>query len=562
MSAEESCEYVLRPDDPETWGGDEGEICEVDPTVLNDNGVWTCPHDTAPGADRCPFHQPNSATDDDTVRNAFVDALREYDPDADEEDGEARGVQFLGAKFGDFDISDRPDLDPIAAPIRLSHAEISGSFDLSGRTFEKRPIFVKATFSRFADFGETTFEAGVSFEFATFRQYAFFGDTTFGAGGTTDFAEVTFEDGAEFTQATFQNFADFFEAEFKAHAQFRDAAFNSSTRFPLATFTGEAIFIQTTFGGETKFSEVTFIDAARFYAATFAVGPQFNRATFGNPTVFTGVDLTDCNFNGADLTEASLTGATLHRANLESALLSRASLVGADLRGAKLAGAVFGDVRLDSETKFLGHPDADEHARHTIAAIRAQLTCVYDPAFGGEHKAVDIEKAKSVYRALEELGSSHARSRLQARSFVRRQDLQKRGYRRDATAGDATIQQRLIAGGRWLRSKTSRAVLLYGESPWRIIAWSLGIILICAFVYPVFGWIRPVGEPPITYGPVGTNLDEFGTALYYSTLTFTALGFGDFQPVEFGRVLTTIETGLGAVLLALLVFILGRRAAR
>jgi hypothetical protein len=47
-------------------------------------------------------------------------------------------------------------------------------------------------------------------------------------------------------------------------------------------------------------------------------------------------------------------------------------------------------------------------------------------------------------------------------------------------------------------------------------------------------------------------------------LTFTALGFGDLQPVGFGRVSTAIETSLGAVLLAFLVFvfILGRRAAR
>lgn len=50
--------------------------------------------------------------------------------------------------------------------------------------------------------------------------------------------------------------------------------------------------------------------------------------------------------------------------------------------------------------------------------------------------------------------------------------------------------------------------------------------------------------------------------VYYSTLTYTALGFGDFQPIGFGRLLIAIETSLGAVMLTLLVFILGRRAAR
>lgn len=46
------------------------------------------------------------------------------------------------------------------------------------------------------------------------------------------------------------------------------------------------------------------------------------------------------------------------------------------------------------------------------------------------------------------------------------------------------------------------------------------------------------------------------------TLTYTAIGFGELQPVGLGRLLTTVETGLGGVMLALLVFTLGRRAAQ
>jgi hypothetical protein len=91
---------------------------------------------------------------------------------------------------------------------------------------------------------------------------------------------------------------------------------------------------------------------------------------------------------------------------------------------------------------------------------------------------------------------------------------------------------------------------------------SVGIVLGFALLYPLGGWMRPEGCDPITYGQIGTNLAEFGNSVSYSTLTFTALGFGDFQPEGLGRLLTTLETGLGAVLLALLVFILGRRAAR
>ena len=46
-------------------------------------------------------------------------------------------------------------------------------------------------------------------------------------------------------------------------------------------------------------------------------------------------------------------------------------------------------------------------------------------------------------------------------------------------------------------------------------------------------------------------------------LAFTVLLFCDFRPIDaFGQMFTVIETSFGALLLALLVFVLGRRAAR
>jgi hypothetical protein len=70
-----TCEYVLDPDDPETWGGEEGEECYVDEEVLNEDGVWTCPHDTEDGKDLCIFHLPVEEKDDEEVVDAFLDTL-------------------------------------------------------------------------------------------------------------------------------------------------------------------------------------------------------------------------------------------------------------------------------------------------------------------------------------------------------------------------------------------------------------------------------------------------------------------------------------------------------
>ncbi|MUV85165.1 hypothetical protein GJ631_00850 [Natronomonas sp. CBA1123] len=274
-------------------------------------------------------------------------------------------------------------------------------------------------------------------------------------------------------------------------------------------------------------------------------------------------DLTNTDLSAADLTGADLSDATICEANLENAFLSRAMLFDADLRGAKLHGSVIGDAQINEDTAIIGAPNTEGmQSPHTVTAIHSKRGCVYDPAYPNGEAETDTDKAKSVYRALEELGRRRARPRLQARCFVRRQDLQKRDYWEDATANATSVEERIIAGSRWSRAKVARATLLYGESPWRVIAWSLSIILSFALLYPLGGWIKPTGGDPLTYATISSNPVEILNSVYYSTLTYTALGFGDFQPVGFGRLLTTLETGFGAVMLALLVFILGRRAAR
>jgi voltage-gated potassium channel Kch len=52
-------------------------------------------------------------------------------------------------------------------------------------------------------------------------------------------------------------------------------------------------------------------------------------------------------------------------------------------------------------------------------------------------------------------------------------------------------------------------------------------------------------------------------ALYFSALTFTTLGYGDFNPTtQAGQVLAVAETSAGVILLAILVFVFGRRATK
>lgn len=622
-SRDRGCNYVFDPEDPGTWGGGEGDLSRPRGKemgkILNENGRWTCPHDAAEGEELCVFHLPVDRKDDQKVVDEFLNRLAEASgPPRDE--AERRKLQFVGAEFGDFDLSEcHSGLSVEEGEIFLSCAAFAGNVTWFSEPLNLAHVhFEGASFGSSTDFSHATVAANVNFDRTMFGAKADFSSTAF--GGYTSFQLTTFRDGADFSDAVFRGLTSFEGVEFKDKVDFERVTFRAvtdperlkiediDTRFTRATFQSGPLFRKAVFEGNTDFRQVEFHaanfahaefkgdvffrsseckEAAEFSDAVFSSTASFSRfdiglggddlldesagtasflrAQFDGEIDFRGANLEHASLSRIDLTDARFGGARLCNANLEATLLSRSNLSGADLRGAKLSQAVLGDVQINDSTTFLGHPSEDtDTSPHTFSAIRSRPTCVYDPHYGPDQESneeSDVDKAKSVYRTLEELGSRAARPRLQARCFVRRQDLHKDGYEQDVKTANSW-EERLIASARYSRAKVARATLLYGESPWRVIAYSLGIILGFALLFPLGGWMKPESGSPITYAQIVSNPVEFANSVYYSTLTFTALGFGDFRPVGFGRVLTTIETGLGAVLLALLVFILGRRAAR
>ena len=66
-------------------------------------------------------------------------------------------------------------------------------------------------------------------------------------------------------------------------------------------------------------------------------------------------------------------------------------------------------------------------------------------------------------------------------------------------------------------------------------------------------------------GELGTmaGLDEVLLNIYFSVITFSTIGYGDLSPAgPWSRLLVGIESIAGALLLALLIFVLGRRVER
>jgi uncharacterized protein YjbI with pentapeptide repeats len=300
--------------------------------------------------------------------------------------------------------------------------------------------------------------------------------------------------------------------------------------------------------------------------------------------VLTDADLTDAVLGGADLTGASLGGADLidadlRRADLIDADLRRADLSYADLRRADLTGADLASASLDHvrlyETSLEGisineGTTATPPSRWELEADDAAESWLgwfdrkgfYWLRFLGRSASDqdDLQKAEQQYRRLERLYREADLSRDSALEIQQKHARRKRA---------------LAAGrwGEWLRKAFARWVLGYGLRIRPIIGMMLLIIGVWTLLYPVPGIAdRSLADSPtetriVKYEtvPPSLSMETFETlrrSLYFSTITFSTLGYADVAPVRWGRELATVESFVGALLMAYLVSVLSRRAIR
>ena len=230
-----------------------------------------------------------------------------------------------------------------------------------------------------------------------------------------------------------------------------------------------------------------------------------------------GADLSGTSLQGADLRYANLERVNLRQANLQEAWLWEANLQGADLSGAHLEGAKLGDVRLSPETKL-----EDVHWGNYIL---------------GEEATGFLESALDVYRRLKQWHTIAGMYDKAGRFFYREMEAKRKALKWWPNPLPK-IQQTLY----WL-------VYGYGEIPWRVFVSAVAVVLGLALIYFAIGTLTP---------------NTFLNSLYYSAVSFTALGYGSWAPQPTGWVkgLGAFEAFLGVFMIALFLVTFTRKMIR
>ena len=259
---------------------------------------------------------------------------------------------------------------------------------------------------------------------------------------------------------------------------------------------------------------------------------------------FSYTNVTGVDFSDADLRESTFSGATCCETDFEGANLERARFDDADLRDADLTMAAFDEVDF-SDSRINGVTEFGEQVTYE-ARMREDAD--------RDAREDALETTIRTYRKLEELSQSNSLYAQASTYYRRAKDVRRQFNWREGNYPDA------------LAAEASRWVAGYGSNPWRVIFTSLGVILVTAVLYPLFGGLKETTGAEAFYtiaNPADASPGRVATvalqSLFFSVVTFTTLGYGNIEPTTIvGRYIAGIEALVGGLLMALLVAVLTR----
>ncbi|MDY6778292.1 MAG: ion channel [Candidatus Nanohaloarchaea archaeon] len=506
---------------------------------------WNCGHECFEDRERCIFHLSPDEREEAGIEPSHLKNLILQRIDSRGE----KPKQFIGATFRDLDLEHVVLQAPDNHPIDLRHVHIEGSMDISHSDIRQPFVLegaridgffkaIKAEFESYASFRDTVFQSHLNCSDVVFKGPVHFRNTVFDGAGTNPSYEAFV---ASFSGSRFEEKSVFDYAEFRGRVDFRDSVIENAT-FHYATL--DVVFLG---GSVVQKIAVTASRAFNDFAYLSFVGSRINGGVLNQPYIVEDgeVQYPDeaiyYNFSKAHVGPVKL------KPDEEGNLF----------RYFYIHETEFESFDFTNYETFL-EPDwrLHEYMGPLLREGHIRGSFEFDRSLDPSQLEITYLKAR---KGAEATGAAKARSEF----FNRQMWARRQKHIQVLQDNSERVLSRLLAGINYVSNFTLGLISGHGEKPQRVVATSVAVILICALLFPLVGGIQVSGtEQVVRYGAEGSSLIEtLGRSLYFSTTTFTTLGVGDLYPAGiYTQILSGLESLAGALLMALLVFVLGRRA--
>jgi uncharacterized protein YjbI with pentapeptide repeats len=514
--------------------------------LLNEAGVWSCPHPSYEDNNQCVFHA-SDVTDSTAARELLLDQL----------DNKIRGEtdrnthQFIGMNLDKLDLSQAIVTGGSNVPLDLRFAKIK-ELNLEDSQI-KIPLRLDGCTVNHIDCHNTGFEARIKMNNATFYRF-------------------------DAESATFHNRTDFKHLDFK-RANFFNVDFLERVFFTHANFEGYTLFRNTDFKHIANFNYTSWTDRSTFMKSDFYKDGLFEGIVLDNT-----LSITDSTFHSEAHIEPKIQqGASEVNIDLSESKISEGTLSHSgkdDELRYDLTDATLGDVTLSgpNKTDFSMYTiintsfDDFDFAKYTdsLLAINWLIHAMEHPPpnlFKDRKKPSIIGKIRRGYQRFRwsysvtrsdnyspgELRSTYLRAKNGAKavgddtaaSEFFRLEMQ---FKRKAHYNKFKRNYSLGGLKDWIFNWFYNLTAGYGERPFRTFISAIFIVVLFANFY-------------LLASPDSYTLPIISEYMIFSAQAFVALVLGEPQGNRF-PLLAAAEAFLGAFMIALFVFTLTRSIHR
>ena len=397
-----------------------------------------------------------------------------------------------------------------------------------------------------------------------------------------DLSKRTFDAVMDFSRVRFLGTTDFSFTQFKDVATFKGAAFSGDVTFQEAIFRKEAVFTESTFEGDANYRDVRF-DAKTYFKRIRFRTANFHSSIFGDKSIFSPkkeglgnalptFELAD--FSGVHFEKGgSFDHCIIPHGNFEDSSIQNLSFREVNLDEVRFAGAQMEFAYLsDSEwTVDLDRPQYRSlmdwfSVYDPRLVIREELDARDLDNTRADEKIKAYKKAESTYRRIKHSLANEGHYEKAGEFYIHEMRMKKERY---------SLNTGLIAKWNHFWNVLYSWTCGYGERPKRVFVNAFIIIILFTLLYASFDGIQKTNDLHAEEGAEdgednvgdkdgnGEDYDpSFRECLYFSVVTFTTLGYGDYSPKSGFQLIAVIEAFLGAFTIALFVLVFGRKVMR